>query len=450
MTEEREMTALDAPVGAGAEQSSELTPTIIPDYGENFNPSAEEMFEAKMLYEQEMQAQAQAEREAAPGFMQTVSMPELYEMVYPGKPPIIEHFLYPGTYLFVGAPKVGKSFMMAQIAYHVSSGTPMWNYSVRKGTVLYLALEDDYRRLQERLYRMFGTETTPDLFFSVASKSLNEGLLEQLDGFIREHHDTGLVIIDTLQKVREAEGDTYSYARDYDIIAGLKAFADKTGICLILVHHTRKQRSDDNFDRISGTNGLLGAADGAFLMYKTKRSDSEATIEVSGRDQPDKKIMLSRNKETLCWELSGEKSPEYTEPPEPVLEAIGGFINSDNPIWEGTATELIEKLELDIKPNALSLKLNVNAGKLYNLYFVQYSNSRSHKGRKITLRYDENHPIIVEPESDTDDTAEDEFQYQPVDGDPKATVCYVRGDSGNKSFHDMTDAEKENFLATSY
>ena len=450
MTEEREMTAPMTSVGAEVGQSPDLTPIIIPDYGEDLNPSAEEMFEAQMQYEQEMQAQAQAERESAPGFMQTVSMPELYEMVYPGKPPIIDHFLYPGTYLFVGAPKVGKSFMMAQIAYHVSSGTPMWNYFVRKGTVLYLALEDDYRRLQERLYRMFGTETTSDLFFSVASKSLNEGLLEQLDSFIREHHDTGLVIIDTLQKVREAEGDTYSYARDYDVIAGLKAFADRTSICLILVHHTRKQKSDDNFDRISGTNGLLGAADGAFIMYKSKRSDGDATIEVSGRDQPDKKFMLTRNKETLCWELSGEKSPEYTEPPEPVLEAIGNFINADNPTWDGTDTELIEKLELDIKPNALSLKLNVNAGKLYNLYFVQYSNSRSHKGRKITLRYDENHPIIVEPESDTDDTAEDEFQYQPVDSNPKATVCYVSGDSGNKSFHDMTDAEKENFLATSY
>ena len=61
---------------------------------------------------------------------------------------------------------------------------------------------------------------------------------------------------------------------------------------------------------ISGTNGLLGSADGAFLMYKNKRLDSEATIEVSGQDLPDKKFMLSRNKETLCWELSGEKSPE--------------------------------------------------------------------------------------------------------------------------------------------
>ena len=84
---------------------------------------------------------------------------------------------------------------------------------------------------------------------------------------------------------------------------------------------------------------------------------------------------------------------------------------------------------------------------------VHYASVRDGAGSYImpdTLRYDEDHPIIVEPESDTDDTAEDEFQYQPVDGDPKATVCYVRGDSGNKSFHDMTDAEKENFLVTSY
>lgn len=230
MTEEREMTAPMTSVGAEVGQSPNVTTDIISDYGENFNPSAEEIYLAQQEYEQEMQAQAQAERESAPGFMQTVSMPELYEMVYPGKPPIIDHFLYPGTYLFVGAPKVGKSFMMAQIAYHVSSGTPMWNYAVRKGTVLYLALEDDYRRLQERLYRMFGTETADDLFFSVASKSLNEGLLDQLDTFMNEHHETSLVIIDTLQKVREAESDTYSYARDYDIIVGLKAFADRTGI----------------------------------------------------------------------------------------------------------------------------------------------------------------------------------------------------------------------------
>ena len=389
-----------------------------------FNPSDEEIFLAQQEYEQEMQAMAQAGREAAPDFMQTVSMPELYEMVYPGKPPVIDKFLYPGTYLFVGAPKVGKSFMMAQIAYHVSSGTPMWNYAVRKGTVLYLALEDDYRRLQERLYRMFGTETTPDLFFSVASKSLNEGLLDQLHTFLSEHPDTNLVIIDTLQKVRETEGDTYSYAKDYDIIASLKAFSDQTGICLILVHHTRKQMSDASFDRISGTNGLLGAADGAFIMYKSKRTDGDATIEVSGRDQPDKSYILTRNKETLCWDFKCERSPDYSEPPEPVIEAIGNFINEDNPTWEGTATELIEQLSLDIKPNALSLKLNVNASKLYTLYFVQYCNKRTHKGRRIYLRYDENHPVMVEPEPVEEETPTEKAK-------PENNVLYINADTVN-------------------
>ena len=73
------------------------------------------------------------------------------QAVYPPRTPIVEGFLYGGTYLFVGAPKVGKSFFMGQLAYHVAMGLPLWDYPVRKGTVLYLALEDDYARLQRRL-----------------------------------------------------------------------------------------------------------------------------------------------------------------------------------------------------------------------------------------------------------------------------------------------------------
>lgn len=74
----------------------------------------------------------------------TVSMTELYDTVYPPKIPIVDGLIYAGTYLFVGAPKVCKSFFMAQLGYHVSMGLDLWDYPVRKGTVLYLALEDDY------------------------------------------------------------------------------------------------------------------------------------------------------------------------------------------------------------------------------------------------------------------------------------------------------------------
>ena len=72
---------------------------------------------------------------------------------------------------------------------------------------------------------------------------------------------------------------------------------------MLLVHHTRKQNSDDKFDMISGTSGLLGAADGAFLLQKEKRTGNAATLEVSGRDQQDQKLYLVRNTETLLWDL---------------------------------------------------------------------------------------------------------------------------------------------------
>ena len=74
--------------------------------------------------------------------LQEVSMTELYDRVYVPKAPVVEGLLYPGTYIFAGSPKVGKSFFMAQLAYHVAAGIPLWDYPVRQGAVLYLALED--------------------------------------------------------------------------------------------------------------------------------------------------------------------------------------------------------------------------------------------------------------------------------------------------------------------
>ena len=322
-----------------------------------------------------------------PAYLKTVSMNEIYETVFESRPPLIDGLLYSGTYLFVGAPKLGKSFFMAQLAYHISTGIPLWNYLVRKGTVLYLALEDDYRRLQERMYRMFGTESTDSLFFATSANQLGKGLDEQLQGFIREHPDTRLIIIDTLQKVREAGGDNYSYANDYEIITRLKHFADSYGICMLLVHHTRKQRSEDNFDMISGTNGLLGAADGAFLLYKEKRVGNSAVLEISGRDQQDQKLYLVRNPETLCWDLERTETELWKEPPEPILEAIAEIVNADNSLWEGSPTQLTEILKSDIPPNALTRKLNVNAGRLYNEYGISYTNKHTHGGRLIRLAY---------------------------------------------------------------
>lgn len=157
---------------------------------------------------------------------------------------------------------------MAQIAYHVSTGEKLWEFEVHQGTVLYLALEDDYQRIQSRMFMMYGVEDSDKLHFATAANKIGNGLDEQLEFFVREHPDTKLIIIDTMQKIREVGGEAYSYASDYEIIGRLKQFADKYGICVLTVHHTRKQPAGDSFEMISGTTGLLGCADGSLLMQK--------------------------------------------------------------------------------------------------------------------------------------------------------------------------------------
>lgn len=372
MENKKEKTALNSSVGAdGRQPIPKITENSISDYEENIKSFEEMQREMQLSFE--------------PSYLKTVSMSELYDNVYQSKPPLIDGLLYPGTYIFAGSPKLGKSFLMAQLAYHISTGTPLWNYSTRKGTVLYLALEDDYRRLQERLYRMFGTEGAENLYFSVSASQLGKGLDEQLTRFVAEHVDTRLVIIDTLQKVREVGGDNYSYANDYQIMARLKSFADVHGLCLLLVHHTRKQTADDKFDMISGTSGLLGAADGAFLLQKEKRTGNVATLEVSGRDQQDQKLYLIRNMETLLWELQKAETELWREPPEPLLEQINQRLTADCPRWQGTATELVEWLGVEIPPNSIARKLNVLYGRLLNEYGIFYRRDRCHEGRIIKL-----------------------------------------------------------------
>ena len=274
---------------------------------------------------------------------------------------------------------------MLQLAYHVSTGTPLWDYEVRQGTVLYLALEDDHPRLQSRLYRMFGTDAAEHLFLSTWSKQLGGGLSEQLEAFVCKHPDTRLIIIDTLQRIRSAGSDKYSYANDYEIISSLNTLAAKLGVCLLLVHHTRKQQAGDRFEMISGTNGLLGCADGAFLLQKEKRTDLHATLEIVGRDQPDQKLHLTRDEEKLTWLLDHTETELWKQPPDPLLDKIAAVITDENPVWNGSATELVALLSEDLQPNILTRRLNVKAGELRSEYGIEYTMKRTRNGSAISL-----------------------------------------------------------------
>ena len=319
-----------------------------------------------------------------PDYLHTVSLNELFDNVYESRPSIIDGLLYAGAYFLAGAPKIGKSFLVAQIAYHVGTGQPLWGYEVHQGSVLYLALEDDYGRLQGRMSRMFGVAAEGSVFFSVQAKLLSDGLDGQLEYFVREHPDTKLIVLDTLQKVREASRD-YSYGSDYELVTRLKSFADKHKLCVLAVHHTRKQAAGDCFEMLSGTNGLLGCADGALLMRKEKRTDLTATLDVVGRDQPDQRLHIVKERDSLVWNLESAETELWKKPPDAVLDSVRRLVEERGGHWEGSPSELALALGSDMAVNRLTRHLNVNAGRLLNEYNVKYESLARYEGRRIRL-----------------------------------------------------------------
>ena len=217
----KEKTARSTSVGADERQS------IQKDF-DNSIPTSEAKRNGEMENSTESleEMYRKMQRMADPRYLHTLTMTELFQTSYKSRPPIIENLLHSGAYLLAGAPKIGKSFLVAQIAYHVSTGQDLWGCKIHQGTVLYLALEDDFQRIQNRMFMMYGVNDTPNLHFATAAGKIGNGLDEQLENFMREHSDTKLIIIDTMQKIREVGGEAYSYASDYEIVGKLKQFAD--------------------------------------------------------------------------------------------------------------------------------------------------------------------------------------------------------------------------------
>ena len=375
----KEKTALATSVGADERQSVQNTIDIIPTSDTEINPQIENSQENPEEMYRKMQ------RLTDPHYLHTITMTEIYQTAYQSRPPIIDGLLYAGAYILAGAPKIGKSFLVAQIAYHVSIGRKLWDFEVHQGTVLYLALEDDYQRIQSRMFMMYGVDDTPNLHFATVAGRIGNGLDEQLENFVREHSNTKLIIIDTMQKIREVGGEVYSYASDYEIIGRLKQFADKYGICVLIVHHTRKQPAGDSFEMISGTTDLLGCADGALLMQKKKRTALEATIDVVGRDQQDQILYLSKDPATQIWNLERTETELHREPPDKVLEAVAGLVSTEHREWTGSPSELAEAVNTGMAANALTKYLNVKCGRLKDEYSISYENKARHSGRRVTL-----------------------------------------------------------------
>ena len=138
---------------------------------------------------------------------------------------LVDGLLSSGLYILAGPPKSGKSWLALWLCLCIAKGQPVWDLAVQPGGVLYLCLEDNKQRLQNRLLDILGEEAIPDLpvHFMLEADAAGTDLIQVLGRFVESHPATHLIVIDTLQKIRP-EGVDHSYAGDYQIIGELKQF----------------------------------------------------------------------------------------------------------------------------------------------------------------------------------------------------------------------------------
>ena len=221
---------------------------------------------------------------------------------------------------------------------------------------------------------------------SVTCGLIGNGLEEEIINFLEDFPKTKLVIIDTLQKVRDSKGSagkTGMYGNDYDDISSIKRIADEHDISIILVHHLRKFKDgDDPFNEVSGSTGIIGAADTNYVL-KRKRSSRDATLLACGRDVEYQELTLRF--QDLKWELIEHKNTEDIHKAEipQFLFRVVEFMKTRTE-WVGTATELITDMaETETTPNVVTKYLGQFSCDVLEPAGIEYRTKRTGQSRLI-------------------------------------------------------------------
>ena len=222
---------------------------------------------------------------------------------------ILPNFITEGCILFVGRPKIGKSWLALQIGMATSAGDMTLGEQCESGDVLYCALEDNERRLQFRLGGLQGAGAKVDLShitFATEMPRIDDGAIGYLKEWVARVDNPRLIIIDCLEKVRApVTAKQTAYTNDYTALEQFRTFANKHHVAVVVVHHDRKLDAADPFDTVSGTLGLNGAADTVIVI---KKEGAGAILHATGRDIPSVERAIeprSTNGEVM-WQMLGD------------------------------------------------------------------------------------------------------------------------------------------------
>ena len=203
-----------------------------------------------------------------------------------------------------GRPKVGKSYLVLQIAIAKGTGGQVLGRQVEQGPALYLALEDNGRRLRERATRQ-QMPANALVRFETTWPGLTTGGLGLLEQTI-DAEGYRLVVIDTLGRAcRRADMDDYGGMTE--LLGALQSMALARDTAILVVDHYRKGVpgvADDPVDAIMGSTGKVGTADGVLGLTK-QQGRPGAYLRVKGRELEEVELVLTWDRVRCCWECAG-------------------------------------------------------------------------------------------------------------------------------------------------
>lgn len=275
---------------------------------------------------------------------------ELMQLDLPDLQWFVDDLILEGVTLLASEPKGGKSWFVLLLALAVAGDVPFLGRPTNCCGVLYFSLEDSRRRLQKRIGLLLqGTPAPNNLYLETKCPPLGDALFSKLDDYLDKHPDIKLVIIDTLQMVRNADSaGVYSYSGDYADIRLLKEYGMRRKVSFLLVHHVRKSKDESNpFANISGTNGIAGSVDTMMVLAKNS-GESNSTLHVTGKDVSSASLVLEMDEDTMRWGALGDaetlrqerKKQEFLDSPlvQTVYEVVS---NSPDHTWNGLASDLV-------------------------------------------------------------------------------------------------------------
>lgn len=314
---------------------------------------------------------SQSSRESVRLFPHTFTAEDLMGRQLPPVRWAVPGILPEGLSLLAGKPKLGKSWLALGLALaKASGGVALGKIPVDPGEVLYLALEDNPRRLQNRLGKMLdGSAPPPQLHLATDWPRLDEGGADLMDDWLAVHPGAGLVVVDILKVVRPVvSGNRGMYDADYEAMQLIQRLAGQHGAAILAVHHTRKLAASDPVDEVSGSTGLSGGADG-IMVLKRDRGKADAYLHVTGREiEEEAELALKWDANLASWTLAGD-ADEYrlSEERRALVKALGRAGAAMSP------KDLAEALDKSHGSVKVLLGEMVKAGQVTNPSYGKYT-----------------------------------------------------------------------------